>query len=84
MVASAPQVGRGGMTVTETSDKMAGEVTVTTWMSVLLERDGEGQRTWVFCGTRVPVAALFENLRKQSWIGFPASSAQVGVLDHET
>ena len=46
---------------------------------------------WVFCGTRVPVAALFENLRDGATIEqflewFPGVERwQVeSVLDHET
>jgi len=45
---------------------------------------------WVFCGTRVPIAALFENLRDGATIDqflewFPGvSRAQVeAVLNHE-
>jgi uncharacterized protein (DUF433 family) len=46
--------------------------------------------TWVFRGTRVPVAALFENLREGATIDdflawFPGVTREqvVAVLDHE-
>lgn len=46
---------------------------------------------WVFCGTRVPVASLFENLRDGATVGqfldwFPGVERwQVeSVLEHET
>ena len=57
-----------------------------------VERDLEKVRgAWVFCGTRVPVAALFENLRDGATIEqfldwFPGIEPwQIeSVLDHET
>ena len=66
---------------------------MTTWNSCsAVERDSEKvSGAWVFCGTRVPVAALFENLRDGATIGqfldwFPGvERSQVeSVLDHET
>ena len=66
---------------------------MTTWNSCsAVERDSEKvSGAWVFCGTRVPVAALFENLRDGATIGqfldwFPGvGRSQVeSVLDHET
>ena len=66
---------------------------MTTWMSCsAVERDPEKvSGVWVFCGTRVPVAALFENLRDGATIEqfldwFPGvERRQVeSVLDHET
>ena len=66
---------------------------MTTWNSCsAVERDSEKvSGAWVFCGTRVPVAALFENLRDGATIGqfldwFPGvKRSQVeSVLDHET
>jgi len=45
---------------------------------------------WVFCGTRVPVAALFENLRDGAtidqfleWFPGVVRSQVEAVLDHE-
>ena len=58
---------------------------MTTWKSCsAVERDPEKvSGAWVFCGTRVPVAALFENLRDGAtieqfldWFGFLALSAR--------
>ena len=66
---------------------------MTTWKSCsAVERDPEKvSGVWVFCGTRVPVAALFENLTDGATIEqfldwFPgAERSQVeSVLDHET
>jgi len=54
------------------------------------QESGHVSGAWVFCGTRVPVTALFENLRDGATIDqflewFPGvSRAQVAaVLDHE-
>ena len=57
-----------------------------------VERDVEkASGAWVFCGTRVPVAALFENLRDGATIEqflewFPSVERwqAESVLDHET
>ena len=57
-----------------------------------IERDPERvSGDWVFCGTRVPVASLFENLRDGATVDdyldwFPGVERwQVeSVLDHET
>ena len=66
---------------------------MTTWKSCsAVERDSEKvSGAWVFCGTRVPVAALFENLRDGATIEqfldwFPGVERwQVeSVLDRET
>ena len=66
---------------------------VTTWKTCpAVERDPEKvSGAWVFSGTRVPVAALFENLRDGATIEqflewFPGvKRTQVeSVLDHET
>ena len=66
---------------------------MTVWKTCpAVERDLEKVRgAWVFCGTRVPVAALFENLRDGATIEqfldwFPGIEPwQIeSVLDHET
>ena len=57
-----------------------------------IERDPEKvSGTWVFCGTRIPVASLFENLRDGATVDqfldwFPGVERwQVeSILDHET
>ena len=66
---------------------------MTSWKTCpAVERDPEKvSGTWVFCGTRVPVAALFENLRDGATIEqflewFPGVERWhvERVLDHET
>ena len=66
---------------------------MTVWKTCpAVEPDLEKVRgAWVFCGTRVPVAALFENLRDGATIEqfldwFPGIEPwQIeSVLDHET
>ena len=66
---------------------------MTTWKSCsAVERDSEKvSGAWVFCGTRVPVAALFENLGDGAtieqfldWFPGVERSQVESVLDHET
>ena len=66
---------------------------MTSWKSCsAVERDPEKvSGAWVFCGTRIPVASLFENLRDGATVDqflgwFPGVERwQVeSVLDHET
>ena len=66
---------------------------MTSWKSCpAVEQDPEKvSGAWVFCGTRIPVASLFENLRDGATVDqfldwFPGVERwQVeSVLDHET
>ena len=66
---------------------------MTTWRTCpAVERDPEKvSGAWVFCGTRVPVASLFENLRDGAtieqfldWFPGVERSQVERVLDHET
>lgn len=66
---------------------------MTSWETCpVIERDPDKvSGAWVFCGTRVPVAALFENLRDGATVEqfldwFPGVERwQVeSVLDHES
>ena len=55
---------------------------MSTWKTCpAVERDPEkASGAWVFRGTRVPVSALFENLRKGATID---QHQPLAVLDHE-